>query len=405
MRLKPLFLLNILFTTAISTLFLFTGYIYSNFYLTSLIGCVYILVLAEAHVSSKLNLAETESNDKVAALIPAYKEGDKLKNSINSLKSASHQNLQIKIICEEGDSETISRAKKHEDNRTKVLINNSDKESKASALNYGIRNSSAPYIAIFDSDQIIPENFFKRGLPYLDRHNAYQARVISPPTNLISKICYYEELFHTDGAKNFFYKLTGRFQPRTKAVIFERECLAQLNGFNENVLTEDTEFGERFVRNNYIAYKDYRNKPVFESSPTTFRDWLGHRIRWTTGFLETFMLNSQESDLKNKLGFSGAFVALSLLIFMLGQFFSLLINQSSLHIITPVITTALVSLTIKYKDYNEENIDRVGFDWIFSAFVFPLIAVIMLYSMIKKFLKIETKWYRINKSPDHYNLD
>lgn len=406
MRLKPLFFLNIFLTSVIIFSFLNIGYNHSNVYFGSIIGCIYILFLAEAHNFNNLEKSRRvkDTEAEVTALVPVYREGEKIKNSIKSLKNNPYSNIQIKIICEEDDTETVSEARKLEDKNTEVLINNSNIKSKAAALNYGLKNSNSEYIAIFDSDQIIPQDFFSRGLPFLDNYNAYQARVMSTPTNLVSKICYYEELFYTDGAKYFFHKFTGRSQPRTKAVIFERRSLAKLDGFREDVLTEDIEFGERFTRNGYTTYKDFNNKPVVESSPITFRDWIGHRIRWTTGFVDTLRSNKSESDIKNLLGLFGVLIGLNLVVFMLGQFIRFLTNLDHLHILAPVFVTAATSAGIKYKDHRQENIEHIGYDWILSAFVFPLMSVTMTYSIIKRLLGRETKWYRIDKAPEKHDL-
>nr|EGQ40563.1 MAG: hypothetical protein J07AB56_12930 [Candidatus Nanosalinarum sp. J07AB56] len=231
----------------------------------------------------------------------------------------------------------------------------------------------------------------------MKNYDAFQGRVIQDPKNLVGEVAYLESLFYTDASKEIFKLLTGSIQPRSKAVLIKKDVIMQLGGFRHGRLTEDIDFGERFCRNDFEAFKDLRGQPIMEAAPEGLNDWLKHRLKWSTGFLEILKKNSKAADINNNTGFVAAVLVLNLVIFMLGQFFALVMGNNNYHILSPIIVSAVTCLGIRINDKIKKNTETIGTSWIYSAFIFPLMASLIVYSAVKLSMGIEPKWRSIEK--------
>jgi cellulose synthase/poly-beta-1,6-N-acetylglucosamine synthase-like glycosyltransferase len=389
--------LSLTLSTLLVSLFLIGGYFLNDIYYGSIIGTLFVTILgASFFLSLKPEKKNKVDESSIQVLIPAYNDSEVIDRSIDSVLESDYGNFEITVICEPEDEKTQEKIERKVGG-IDLLIEPSDEKSKAKALNYGLERTDSDYVAIFDSDQIVPEEFLKEGNRYLEDYDCYQGRVVQKPSNSVSNLSYFEHLFYTDAAKQSFRLLTGRLQPRSKAVIIRRNVLENLNGFRHGRLTEDIDFGERFTRNNYKAFKSLKSCTIIELGPSSLEDWIKHRIRWTSGFFEILLDNSKKTDWKNKFGLLGTLLGLNMIIFMLGQFFALLTGQNNYHIILPVISTSLITLSIRSRDVRNGNLSGIGNTWIYSAFIFPLLSSIMIYSISKKLVGLDTEWHRISK--------
>lgn len=91
---------------------------------------------------------------KVTVIIPFYNRISVLLESIESVLSQTHKNLEI-LLINDGSTESISKTEKYlkRDNRLK-MISFSKNQGASSARNEGIKQATGEYIAFLDSDDL-----------------------------------------------------------------------------------------------------------------------------------------------------------------------------------------------------------------------------------------------------------
>ena len=92
-------------------------------------------------------------NIKVSVVTPTYNDERYIRQTINSVLSQTHANLELIIIDDCSCDNTVSIIKEFQDKRI-VLIENSKNRGAAYSRNIGIKHSSGDYVAFLDGDDI-----------------------------------------------------------------------------------------------------------------------------------------------------------------------------------------------------------------------------------------------------------
>jgi len=101
-------------------------------------------------------------NKKISVVVPIYNVEKYLKETLNSIRLQSYQNLEIICVldCPTDNSAKIVKEIAKEDNRIK-LVEHSKNMGLPAARNSGVENASSEYIHFMDSDDLISPDFYK----------------------------------------------------------------------------------------------------------------------------------------------------------------------------------------------------------------------------------------------------
>jgi cellulose synthase/poly-beta-1,6-N-acetylglucosamine synthase-like glycosyltransferase len=195
------------------------------------------------------------------------------------------------IIVEDGSTDKtndicINYAKEH--GNVKIL-HKSLSNGKPSALNYGLTHAKGDIVAIFDADNVPAEDALFAVVDYFEEPKvaAVQGRTasINPKENMLTQFISYEEAVWCEAylrgkdVLNLFVHLKGSCQ------FIRRDVLQQLQGFDEDVLSEDMEISARLVENDYkIRYAS--DVVAMQESPSTLKTLFKQRTRWFRGTME-----------------------------------------------------------------------------------------------------------------------
>lgn len=195
------------------------------------------------------------------------------------------------IIVEDGSSDKtleicLNYAKEHPNLK---ILHRSFSNGKPSALNYGINHSKGDIIAIFDADNIPDANALNAVCEYFEDPTvaAVQGKTLSinPKENMLTQFISYESAVYSEvylrgkDVLNLFVHLTGSCQ------FIRRSVLEKLEGFDENVLSEDVEISARLTKNNYkIRYAS--DVVAWQESPSKVKTLFKQRTRWFRGVTE-----------------------------------------------------------------------------------------------------------------------
>lgn len=207
---------------------------------------------------------------------------------------------------------------------------------KAGNLNYAMRHSTSPLVAVFDADMMPKKRFLMETVPYFSaylRHKEFihkrggkkqskrtgkdnMVGFVQTPQNFYYPDLFQYNLFAEDAIPNeqdYFYKVVQVAKNKTNSVIFGgsnavllREGLEEIGGFVTGVLTEDFATGIELEK---AGYRGVAISKVLASGmpPKSFSALIRQRKRWARGCLrsgrKTHFLRSKGLDIRQKLNY------------------------------------------------------------------------------------------------------
>lgn len=320
------------------------------------------------------------------------------------------------IVVEDGSTDRTSdicmmQAKKRSAN-LKVL-HKPFSDGKPSALNYGIKQATGKIIAIFDADSLPAQDSLLNVCKYFENPHvaAVQGRTLSinSEENMLTKFISYEETVYCEtylGGKDalgLFVHLRGSCQ------FIRRSILEELNGFDENVLSEDMEISARLTeRGHIIRYApDVRS---WQESPASLKQLFTQRARWFRGTMEvafrygTLMAKRSKKSVDAEATFLGPFALVVSLVTYFAAFYSVFMPftvnlllqffmQSMALVVTLTILLCGVALIYSSKP---RKIARVM--WLpFIYFYWSVQVFIALYAALLILMRRPRKWSKTEK--------
>lgn len=247
-------------------------------------------------------------------LVALYREKEIVAQLVKALSQLNwpRSRLDIKLVCEVGDRETIDVLSAQDLPPHFEIVEVPDRapRTKPKALNYALSGARGDYLVIYDAeDRPHPDQLreaygrFREAPPELV---CLQAPLIiaNAPESWLSALfaLEYSGLF-----RRLLPYLGRRQQPMPLGGTsnhFRTAVLREVGGWDPYNVTEDADLGMRLYRLGYRA--DTLTRHTFEDAPTERSIWLGQRSRWFKGWMQTWLvLMRRPIDLTRELGLSG----------------------------------------------------------------------------------------------------
>jgi len=257
-----------------------------------------------------------------SVLVALYKEESVAAQLVEALDRLDwpRSRLDIKLICEEDDAETIAALKalplacEYEI----VLVPVHLPRTKPKALSYALPGVRGTFVTVYDAEDRPHPGQLR------EAHAAFMAaprHVICLQAPLIvtnARQSWLSALFALEYAGLFrgllpMLSLTGLPLPLGgTSNHFRTAQLKQIGGWDPYNMTEDADLGLRLHRLGYRARVIF--KPTFEEAPISLPVWLGQRTRWFKGWLQTWLvLMRRPAQLGREMGWP-AFAVFQILI-------------------------------------------------------------------------------------------
>ena len=213
---------------------------------------------------------------RYSVIIPVYNRIDEVRDLLTSLENQTVKNFEV-IIVEDGSTQkcdTVVDEAKARGLNVKYFYKNN--EGRSIARNYGIERSSGDYFIFFDSDCVIPPDYFKtidRELAsnYLDCFGGPDAAHESF-SDVQKAINYSMTSFLTTGGIRGGKINLEKFVPRTFNMGFSRKVFDRVGGFRE-MFSEDIDMSTR-IKQGGFSIGLIRQAPVWHKRRIYMRKFL-----------------------------------------------------------------------------------------------------------------------------------
>src|SRR6202051_2733714 len=232
-------------------------------------------------------------------LVPMFREGKMVPGLARALRALDYPlgKLDIKIVLEAGDRETIEAARTLglEGVFEIILVPPSNPQTKPKACNFALRFARGEYLVIYDAED----------RPEPDQLRKVVATYRRSPPNTVGLQCrlnYYNakenwltRMFTLDYALWFDQVLPGLERLNMPIPLggtsnhFRTAVLRELHAWDPFNVTEDADLGIR------IGQKGYRvgvvDSTTFEEASCHTSNWIRQRSRWIKGYMQTLLVH------------------------------------------------------------------------------------------------------------------
>ncbi len=230
---------------------------------------------------------------RVSILIPAHNEETVIRYTIEAMLKLDYprEKLDILVINDGSTDGTGEIVREYADADSRVRLYNVPKgeggKGKSRALNLGLRQTDADYIAVYDADNTPDPAAIKYLMAQMVADPGLggvigKFRTINKRRNLLTRFINVETLSFQSMLQAGRWKLFKvSTLPGTNLVI-RRALLDTLNGWDEDAITEDSELSIRIYKEGYrIKFIPYAI--TYEQEPESWKVWIKQRTRWVQG--------------------------------------------------------------------------------------------------------------------------
>lgn len=235
---------------------------------------------------------------KYSVLVPLYKEAAIAPQLIKNLQELDYppELLDIKIILEEGDTETVAAVQRNVPGAPfdVILVPDSPPKTKPKALNYALNFAEGELICIYDAEDRPDSDQLRRAAAVLV-HNSDVGAVQCSLTIKNGDESWFSRLFAIEYEALFVGLLPALDVFRMPMPLggtsnhFRKSVLEATGAWDPFNVTEDADLGIRLARHGYRSTT--LTSHTIEEAPISFAQWLPQRTRWFKGWIQSWLVH------------------------------------------------------------------------------------------------------------------
>ena len=232
-----------------------------------------------------------------SVLVPIYKEASIVPSLMANLAALDypHDKLEIMMICEADDAETIMAVKSNMRAPFKLIcVPHSKPKTKPKALNYALKKARGELVTIYDAEDKPHPQQLKLAAQRFATDNSFGALqapldYYNVSTNWLTRQFALEYAFLFRVWLPFLARLGLPFPLGGTSNHIRREALDLMQGWDAYNVTEDADLSFRMAA---LGYKiGYIPLPTREEAVETWQAWQYQRARWIKGFIQTWLVH------------------------------------------------------------------------------------------------------------------
>ena len=213
--------------------------------------------------------------EKFSVIVPVYNRIDEVTDLLESLASQTAKNFEV-IIVEDGSTAPCLDAVRRYEQQLDLKYFFKENEGRSIARNHGMEHATGSYFIFFDSDCVIPADYFAKlnemlALRPLDCFGGPDA-AHSSFTTTQKAINHAMTSFLTTGGIRGGKISLEKFTPRTFNMGFSRKVYEKVGGFRE-MFSEDIDMSTR-IRLAGFSISLYPDLPVYHKRRVDFKKFL-----------------------------------------------------------------------------------------------------------------------------------
>ena len=186
---------------------------------------------------------------EISVIIPVYNRPHELAELLESLVHQTNKNFEV-IVVDDGSTDKSDMVVEHYKDQLPVRYFYKENSGPGQSRNYGCAQSNADFFIFFDSDCVIPEDYFEslRKVPgHIEAFGGPDKA--NPSFSAVQKAISYSmtSLFTTGGIRGGG-KSVEKFHPRSFNMGYSREVYEKTGGFSNLRFGEDIDLSIRIVK-------------------------------------------------------------------------------------------------------------------------------------------------------------
>jgi len=256
---------------------------------------------ASTAIEAEARLMRDDHLPVYTVLVPMFREPEVLPILTAALRRLDYPiaRLDIKIVLEEGDHETIdaARALGLEGVFEIIRVPASQPQTKPKACNYALQFARGEFLVIFDAEDKPEPDQLKKVLAAFRQSPPNTACVQCRLNYYNSDENWLTRMFTLDYSLWFDLMLPGLERLGVPIPLggtsnhFRMDVLRELRAWDPFNVTEDADLGIR------LTQKGYRVRVIdsttFEEANVSIPNWIRQRSRWIKGYMQTFLVHTR----------------------------------------------------------------------------------------------------------------
>lgn len=251
-----------------------------------------------------------------SVLVPMYREARVLPLLTKALKNLDYpaSKLEVKLVLEEDDTETIDAAKALRLPGTFEIVRvpPSQPKTKPKACNYALQFCRGEFVTIYDAeDQPEPDQLKKAVLAF--RHGDPKLACVQGRLNYFNRSeNWLTRMFTLEYSQWFDFLLPGLDWLKVPIPLggtsnhFRLSVLRQVGAWDPYNVTEDADLGVRLAQEGYTV--GVINSTTYEEANGVLPSWIKQRSRWIKGYMQTWLVHMRHPvQLWKSIGTKGFF--------------------------------------------------------------------------------------------------
>jgi cellulose synthase/poly-beta-1,6-N-acetylglucosamine synthase-like glycosyltransferase/peptidoglycan/xylan/chitin deacetylase (PgdA/CDA1 family) len=236
---------------------------------------------------------------KVSIIVPAYNEQVNAVSSLENLLRADYPNFEIIFVDDGSKDGTYEKVRDAFASNPKVRVFTKPNGGKASALNFGIQQSEAPFVICIDADTKLLNNAVSKLMMHfgdVQYHNGKKVGAVAGnvkvgnTVNLLTRWQSVEYISSQNFDRKAFAYLNAITVVPGAIGAFRKTAIEEAGGFTTDTLAEDCDLTIRMLRCNYIIENE-NDAIAMTEAPETVKMFIKQRFRWSFGVMQTFWKN------------------------------------------------------------------------------------------------------------------
>ena len=196
------------------------------------------------------------TSPKYSIVIPVYNRPDEIEELLRSLTQQSYKNFEV-LVIEDGSSVTCEKVVAAYNNNLTIRYFFKPNSGPGPSRNFGFEQARGAYFVVFDSDCILPPDYFHAVDNALTQHplDAWGGPDRGHENFTIAQraMAYTMSSILTTGGIRGGKKSVGWFQPRSFNMGITRQVFEQTKGFAFDRFAEDIEFSIRMKKAGFLV--------------------------------------------------------------------------------------------------------------------------------------------------------